>query len=121
MIVGIGLDLVSVPRLGQVMRRHGTRFLARCFAPGELARPWDPQHVAGLFAAKEAAFKALGTGWGQGVGFLQVLVAKDDWGKPLLSFHGAALERFRQLGASQAHLSLTHTAEMAAAVVILSR
>ena len=68
MIVGLGLDLVAIDRVATLLGRHRERLLARCFAPGEPDRPDDPQHLAGLLAAKEAAFKALGTGWGDGVG-----------------------------------------------------
>jgi holo-[acyl-carrier protein] synthase len=121
MIVGLGVDLVSVERIAQALSRFGEHFLARCFLPGELSRPTDPQHVAGAFAAKEAALKALGTGWGQGVGFHHVLLQKDPQGKPLLCFLGPAQTQAQALGAQRAHLSITHTREMAAAVVVLSR
>lgn len=121
MIVGLGLDLVAVARIAQVLERFGEAFFLRCFAPGELSRPKDAEHVAGVFAAKEAAFKALGTGWGQGVGFRQVVVQRNSWGKPNLRFLGPAHERFLALGAQHAHLSITHTREWAAAVVVLSR
>lgn len=121
MIVGLGLDMVAVARIAQVLERFGDAFLRRCFTPGELARPRDPEHVAGVFAAKEAAFKALGTGWGQGVGFPQVVVQRSSWGQPYLQFLGPAHHRFAALGAKYAHLSITHTREWAAAVVVLSR
>lgn len=120
MIVGLGVDLVAVERIAQALARHGDRFLSRCFAPGELSRPHDPEHVAGLFAAKEAALKALGTGWGQGIGFRHVRIDKDSLGKPILRFFGAAAERAKQLGATQMLVSITHTGQVAGAVVILS-
>lgn len=121
MILGLGLDLVAVARIAQVLERFGDAFLLRCFAPGELVRPTDPEHVAGVFAAKEAAFKALGTGWGQGVGFSQVVVQRSSWGQPYLQFLGSAHDRFAALGGKHAHLSISHTREWAAAVVVLSR
>lgn len=120
MIVGLGLDVVEVARVAQALARHGERFLSRCFLPGELTRPHDPEHVAGLFAAKEAAFKALGTGWGEGVGWHDVVVERDAEGKPNLTFHGPAQERMQTLGAQRVLVSITHTDHWAAAVVILS-
>ena len=119
MIVGIGVDLVPVERAAALVARHGERFLARCFNPGEVARPGDPSHVAGLLAAKEAAFKALGTGWGEGVGWRDVAVARDTAGAPSLTFAGAAAKRAADLGAGRYHLSISHDGGLAVAVVVL--
>ena len=119
MIVGIGLDLVSVERARAMLARHGERLLARCCAPGEAVRPRDPAHIAGLLAAKEAAFKALGTGWGTGVGWRDAVVSRSHSGAPGLALSGGAAARAAQLGARSAHLSITHDAGVAVAVVIL--
>lgn len=119
MIVGLGLDVVEVTRVAQALARHGDRFLARCFNREELSRPSDPEHVAGLFAAKEAAFKALGTGWGQGIGFHHVVLAKNHAGKPSLAFRGVAQDLARALGVHHIHVSITHQRLVAIAVVIL--
>ena len=54
MILGVGIDLVAVDRVERLLARHGSRFLARCFADGEAVRPGDAEHLAGLLAAKEA-------------------------------------------------------------------
>jgi len=77
------------------------------------------QHYAARFAAKEAALKALGTGWSGGVGWQDVEVSNDEAGRPRLVFRDAALELFRRAGAARAHLSLSHTSEHAVAQVIL--
>jgi len=119
-IVGVGIDLVPVKRVAALLERHGTRLLARCFSAGEVTRN-DPEHVAGLLAAKEAAFKALGTGWGEGVGWTHVTVRRDECGRPVLDLNGAAAARARALGSDAAHLSLTHAGGHALAVVILER
>lgn len=119
MIVGLGLDVVAVARVAQALARHGDRFLARCFSCGELSRPSDPEHVAGLFAAKEAAFKALGSGWGQGIGFHHVVLAKDHAGKPHLAFRGPAQDLAQALGVQRIHVSVSHERLLAVAVVIL--
>ena len=73
MIVGLGIDAVGIERIRRLLERHGERLVARCFATGEVRRPRDAQHVAGLLAAKEAAFKALGTVWSGGVSWRQVV------------------------------------------------
>ena len=79
------------------------------------------QHYAARFAAKDAALKALGTGWSGGVGWQDVEVTNDAAGRPQLIFRDAALALFRQSGATRAHLSLSHTAEHAVAQVLLER
>lgn len=119
MIVGLGVDLVPIERAGMLLARHGSRFLARCFGAAEVVRPADPAHVAGLLAAKEAAFKALGTGWGQGVGWRDVAVARDSAGAPAIALHGAAAVRAETLGVTRSHLSISHAGGIAVAVVVL--
>jgi holo-[acyl-carrier protein] synthase len=74
--------------------------------------------VAGRFAAKEAAMKALGTGW-RGLAFREIEIDREPSGKPLIRFHGRARERARQLGVFAAEVSITHTDSIAAAVVVL--
>jgi holo-[acyl-carrier protein] synthase len=118
-IVSIGLDVVAVERVRGMLARHGDRLLQRCFAPDELARRHDPEHVAGLLAAKEATFKALGTGWGEGVGWRDVEVTRTALGAPRIRLTGGAAGRSSQLGATRTHLSITHAGGVAAAVVVL--
>ena len=79
------------------------------------------QHYAARFAAKEAALKALGTGWRGGVRWQDVEVTRQEGGIPGLVFRGEALETLRRCGATHAHLSLSHTSEHAIAQVILER
>lgn len=119
MIVGVGIDLVAVGRIARLLARHRDRFLARCFTPGEAARLDDPQHIAGLVAAKEAAFKALGTGWSDGVAWRDVTVGRNAAGAPSLTLSGAAGTRARALGAAGSHLSISHDGGLAVAIVIL--
>jgi holo-[acyl-carrier protein] synthase len=118
-IAGIGLDLVDVGRAAALLAGHGDRFLARCFGPGEVTRPADAEHLAGLLAAKEAAFKALGCGWGDGVGWRDAVVERSAEGAPRLALKGNAAALAGALGVRRAHLSITHTGGVAVAVVIL--
>ncbi|MGH9443405.1 MAG: holo-ACP synthase [Thermoanaerobaculia bacterium] len=121
--LALGLDLAEVSRISAALDRWGQRFLARIFVDGELStRRSHPaafaQHVAGRFAAKEAAMKALGTGW-RGLGFREIVVGRHASGKPILHFTGKAKARAEQLGVFQAEVTITHTGSMAAAVVAL--
>lgn len=122
LVVGIGLDLCEIERIEQAIGRHGARFLERVCVPGEVRRPFGSrrlgEHVAGLFAAKEAAMKALGTGM-QGVAFREVAVAREPGGPPRLVLTGRARERADALGVVAAHVTITHGRRDAAAVVIL--
>ncbi len=119
MIAGVGLDVVGVARTSRLLARHGGRLLERCFTAGEVVRPGDAEHVAGLLAAKEAAFKALGTGWGDGVGWRDVAVERTPSGGPRLRLTGGAAVRAATLGVRTTHVSITHAAGVAVAVVIL--
>ncbi len=120
MIVGIGIDLVEVRRVRRLLERHGERFLERCFSAEETRRPQDPEHLAGLLAAKEAAFKALSSPPGNGMGWKAFQVLRQaPSGAPRLVLRGRAEEHAVHLGVVHTHLSITHHGGMAAAVVIL--
>lgn len=123
MIAAIGIDIIEISRVEQSIRQHGSRFIERVFTAGEIAyceaRPSRIASYAARFAAKEAVMKALGTGWGDGVGWRQIEVVCGGGGAPSLSLSGRALERLKELGAARAHLSLSHSDLMAMAQVIL--
>jgi holo-[acyl-carrier protein] synthase len=118
MILGLGIDVVAVSRVARLLDRHHERFLGRCFAPGEVRRSHDSAHLAGLLAAKEATFKALGTGWSGGVGWRDVVVSHGATGQPRVELGGAARRRARALGATRTLVSITHDAGVAVAVVV---
>jgi len=119
----LGMDLTEIDRVAGILERHGDRFLARVFRDGEIRRQRRharalAAHVAGRFAAKEAAMKALGLGW-RGLSFRDIEIGRDERGKPLVSFHGKALVRARSLKVLSAEVTITHGREIAAAVVAL--
>ncbi|RYG60451.1 holo-ACP synthase [bacterium] len=122
MILGIGIDVSRIERVEQFIERYGERFARRILTEQEKAdcfRVKNPgERVAGCIAAKEAASKALGTGWRQGVHWKCFEVAHEMSGKPTLRIHGRAAELASAMGVKGAHLSITHDAGVAAAVVI---
>jgi holo-[acyl-carrier protein] synthase len=122
MIVSIGIDIVEVGRLERAVDRHGSRFLEKVYTPAEIAycnaKAARFVHFAGRFAAKEAAMKALGTGWGQGVAWREVEILPSASGPPQLVLHGIARARFGEIGATRAHLSISHTHANAVAHVV---
>lgn len=131
MIMGLGIDLVELSRIKKSLDRFGDRFCRKLLHADELqtmsrldahqAGPRLIEWIGGRFAAKEAAFKALGTGMANGIGLHDIRVQPDAAGKPELRFYGAAQKYFATLEAHTVHLSITHTADTAAAVVVLSR
>lgn len=123
MIVGTGVDLCEVPRIRQAIERHGARFTGRVFTDTESAYAESKanryERYAARFAAKEAAMKALGTGWRGGIAWRDFEVTNHASGRPTLRFHGKAAEIAQKHGVRNISLSLTHTAEQAMAMVIL--
>jgi holo-[acyl-carrier protein] synthase len=122
-ILGLGVDVCEVARIRRGLARHGPRFMARLLTPDEAAyceRHVDPATpMAGRFAAKEALIKALGAP--EGLRWHDVEVVREPGGRPSLALRGAAERAAEALGMTRAHLSLTHDAGVAVAVVILER
>lgn len=123
MIIGVGTDLVEVRRVAAMLARRGERARAKLFTPAEVARCLGgrrpEESFAARFAAKEAFFKALGTGWSGGIGWREVEVVSASGGAPSFRLAGTAARLAAERGVRRVHLSLTHTAELAAAYVVL--
>jgi holo-[acyl-carrier protein] synthase len=116
--LAIGVDTVEIARVVAVTARYGDRFLRRVFTPYELERyAGRPLALAGRFAAKEAAAKALGTGIGP-VGWHGIEIRNDDAGKPLLVLHNAAEALAVARGFTEWHVSITHSRDLATAFVV---
>ena len=125
MVLGIGLDLVYIPRIERAVKRWGERFLQRIFSDVEreyVFKKRDPfQSLALRFAAKEACAKALGTGIGtNGIRWNQIVVINRERGRPELHLKGAALRQAKEIGASSWLVTMSHERTYAAAVVILT-
>src|SRR5579885_2797255 len=121
MIVGTGIDITEVPRIRETIARHGERFLKRVFTEGEIrycdSKANRVERYAARFAAKEAAMKALGTGWNHGVRWRDVEVLREPGRRPTIRFHGKAAEFAAHLNTKNISLSLSHTPEQAIASV----
>jgi holo-[acyl-carrier protein] synthase len=141
-ILGVGVDIVHLPRVAAAARRWGVRFERRILGPGELdalqrlrgepgaaaggaagaaGEAASARFLASRWAAKEAAYKALGAGPGPRVQFPDLQVERGTGGRPELRLVGTARRRMQELGADQAHLSISHDHEYAIAHVIIER
>jgi len=122
-IIGVGLDATEIDRIAATIARYGDRFLTRIFTEGEVAycrRKRDAaSSFAARFAAKEAAMKALGTGWRRGVTWRDFEVFNAPSGKPCMRLSGKASEICSRLGGGNVLLSLTHSGDYALAQVIV--
>lgn len=125
MIVGIGVDIVDIRRVRAVLERRGDRFVHRVFTSEEqdyCRAHRDPSpYFAARFAAKEALFKALGTGWARGVTWRDAEVQRQESGAPRLTLTGCARKLADERGAQRIHVSLSHAEEAAIAIVILEK
>jgi len=121
-ILGTGIDIVEIERIDALLRRHGERFLARVFTEEE--RAYCAGHrtaarcYAARFAAKEAISKAFGTGIGAEVGWLDMIVERDERGKPLVRLRDAAKASAERMGIRQILISLSHSDHYAVAQAI---
>lgn len=122
MIVGMGIDIAEVRRIKSVIEGQGERFLRRVYTPEEVAYCEQfknkYERYAGRFAVKEAAMKALGTGWSRGVRWVDVEVVRQRGGRPTLLLKGEARKIADGLGVKHIAVSITHTNEQAFAQVI---
>src|SRR5246127_3897738 len=122
MIVGLGIDVAEVKRIGAVIEAQRERFLRRVYTLDEVAYCEQfknrYERYAGRFAAKEAAMKALGTGWSRGVRWVDVEVVREKGGRPTMKLAGEAAHIAERLKVKNIVLSITHTAEQAFAQVI---
>jgi holo-[acyl-carrier protein] synthase len=122
LIIGMGVDLAEVQRIQAAIERHGETFLRRVYTAAE--REYCEgfrnkfERYAGRFAAKEAAMKALGTGWRRGVRWVDFEVVRELGGRPTIRLDGEARKIAGELGVNRIALSITHTETQALAQVI---
>ena len=123
MILGTGVDLAEVGRIREAIERYGDRFIRRIYTDAEIAyverKANKFERYAGRFAAKEAGMKAIGTGWKRGVRWQDFEVSNLPSGRPTLRLYGEAERIAGKMGVTSISLSITHTAELGMAHVIL--
>jgi holo-[acyl-carrier protein] synthase len=123
MLIGTGVDLIEVERIARSIERYGERFLRRVYTDHEIAycsrKRSGAESFAARFAAKEAGAKALGTGISRGVTWNEFQVVRNPGGRPVLELRGRAALLAKELGVRAISLSLTHTASLAMATVMM--
>jgi holo-[acyl-carrier protein] synthase len=123
MILGLGTDMIEIARIEHSLTRYGEAFLHRIYTPAEIAycrqkRKTSAESFAARFAAKEAAAKALGTGISRGITWTELEVLRLPGQRPTLHLSGRAAELAQRLGVRHLALSLSHTRELAIAIVV---
>jgi holo-[acyl-carrier protein] synthase len=125
MIIGIGIDTVSISRIEKLIQNRGERFLKKVFTDQEISEGAKQRNnarfFAARFAAREAFFKALGTGWGRGLSLKEVGVATSKQGQPKFSLSGRIEQTLRLNGINKSHLSITHEGDTAHAIAVLEK
>ncbi len=121
-IIGVGTDLCAISRIERAIGKE--HFLTRIYLDGERAYletkgKQRAQSAAAMFAAKEAAAKALGTGFAGGIEPWHIEVTHAENGAPGLALHGAAQARLEAIGGARTHLSISHEGDMAMAFVVI--
>jgi holo-[acyl-carrier protein] synthase len=118
MIAGLGIDVCKIERMAEATQ--SARFFERVFCAGERARIDErgAKTAAGIFAAKEAVAKALGSGF-DGFGLADVEILWDEAGKPVCALHRGALKRLAAIGGGGVHISIAHDAGVAVAVAVV--
>ena len=121
-IVAHGIDLVDCPRIEDMVRRHGERFMDRVFTEAEQAYAKSTKNeiekLAGRFAAKEAILKLVGTGWRGKISWTDIEVVNNDMGQPEVTLSGEVEQIAEKLGIRHVSVSITHTANFAIASAV---
>ena len=124
MIIGIGTDLLEVLRMKKTLSEQ-TAFKENIFTENEIAYceklKYKEQHYAARYAAKEAFIKAIGTGWRNGIKFIEIEIINDDLGKPEIFLSGKAKEIANNLEVNKIHVSISHLKDIANAYVIITK
>src|SRR5512134_3030507 len=109
MILRTGVDLIEIARIEEVVARHGKHYLDRIYTPAELEQCGKrAESLAGRFAAKEAIAKALGCGIGE-ITWKEIEVLGDEQNAPVLTLHGTAEQKAKELGLTTWSVSISHS------------
>ena len=121
--MGIGVDIVEIPRVKHMLDQYGERFLSRVLTEAEAKYSMSganaAERLAGRFAVKEAAIKALGAGKSSGISLRNIETVHDPAGKPVVRLNGQAVCILKSKGGGAVHASISHDAGMAIAFVVM--
>jgi holo-[acyl-carrier protein] synthase len=124
MIAGVGIDMIEVERIAEKISKEGG-FRELVFSKTEIdyceSKKHKAEHYAARFAAKEAFFKALGSGWAENTSFNEVEIMNDKHGKPEINLAGQTLETINAMGIKNIFVSLSHIKKVASAIVIIEK
>lgn len=122
MIIGLGTDIIEIPRIAEMIERHGELFLTRIYTGEEIRhcqlRKHSTQHFAGRWAAKEAVMKVLGTGFVKGISWKDIEVRNQQSGRPTMILAGGARRRADNLGIGEVLVTISHCRAYATATAI---
>lgn len=122
MIIGLGTDIIEIPRIAEMIERHGELFLTRIYTDDEIRhcqlRKHSTQHFAGRWAAKEAVMKVLGTGFIKGIGWKDVEVKNLKSGRPIMNLSGGARRRADGIGIGEVLITISHCRAYATATAV---
>ena len=125
MIQGIGIDIIEIERIKEAINKGGERFVRRIFTDIEInycnKKRLKYQHFAVRFAAKEAVFKAIGTGWQKGVRWVDVETLNDKLGKPMINLFGKTKKLAEKMKIKKIYVSFSHSANYAIAQIIFEK
>jgi len=125
MVLGIGIDLVNIPRIERLLQKWGDRFKKRVFSQEEINYSQrykrSSERLAANFAVKEAFFKALGKGFKGNIRMLDIEVIRDEYGKPYVNLYGNAKQVAEMMGIKSVYVSISHDCDYATAVLILEK
>jgi holo-[acyl-carrier protein] synthase len=124
MVLGIGIDIIEIPRVERLLEKWGESFLKRVFLPEEIAycreKKYPAPHYAARIAVKEAVLKSFGEGWTEKIGWKDILVRRSLKGQPRVELIGKGKSLQAEMGVETILVSLSHADSYSVAVAVLS-
>lgn len=125
MVIGIGIDIIEIPRVERMLTKWGESFLQRVFLPDEVAycqgKKNPAPHLAARIAVKEAVMKSFGEGWTEKIGWKDILVGRSLKGQPQVEMIGKGKRLLEEMGVEKILVSLSHADNYSVAVAVLSK
>ncbi len=123
MVIGIGIDIVEIPRVERLLEKWGESFLRRVFLPGEIAycreKKFPAPHLAARIAVKEAVLKSFGEGWTEKIGWKDILVRRSLKGQPRVELIGKGKDLQEEMGVETVLVTISHADSYSVAAAVL--